>query len=184
MGLFSFLSQLAHFGISSQVDSTRNRSKWSEGGSEWPSRKGVDFLKDQILLISLRIIFSFCRDSEKVIWLLISNLCKSSIKKSMKSLELTRIMDRPISHRQLCLWGRLHKRYDSTLIDTDFGMLDCTVNTVMDSDWIRLVGWAEDDAEDSSSEPWNDVLLGFKVVHKSILLQSDFVDKYWDVFLK
>lgn len=54
----------------------------------------------------------------------------------------------------------------------------------MDSDWIRLVGWAEDDAEDSSSEPWNDVLLGFKVVHKSILLQSDFVDKYWDVFLK
>ena len=45
IGLFSFLSQLAHFGISSQVDSTRNRSKWSEGGSEWPSRRGVNFLQ-------------------------------------------------------------------------------------------------------------------------------------------
>ena len=51
MGLFSFLSQLAHFGNSSQVDSTRKRSKWSEGGSEWPSRRGVNFLQKRISIV-------------------------------------------------------------------------------------------------------------------------------------
>ena len=56
MGLFSFLSQLAHFGNSSQVDSTRKRSKWSEGGSEWPSRRGVNFLQKRISILSLRLL--------------------------------------------------------------------------------------------------------------------------------
>ena len=51
IGLFSFLSQLAHLGNSSHVDSTRNRSKWSEGGSEWPSRRGVNFLQIQLPLL-------------------------------------------------------------------------------------------------------------------------------------
>ena len=58
MGLFSFLSQLAHFGNSSQVDSTRKRSKWSEGGSEWPSRRGVNFLQKRISILAYASYFS------------------------------------------------------------------------------------------------------------------------------
>ena len=68
IGLFSSLSQLAHLGNSSQVDSTRNRSKWSEGGSEWPSRRGVNFLKKMIFILYFICLLSFLvRSSTKII---------------------------------------------------------------------------------------------------------------------
>ena len=44
IGLFSFLSQLAHEGNSSEEDSTRKRKRESVGGTEWPSRNEVTFL--------------------------------------------------------------------------------------------------------------------------------------------
>ena len=51
IGLLAFLSQLAQEGKSSQVDSTRNRRRWSAGGRLCPSRKGVTFLKNWIICI-------------------------------------------------------------------------------------------------------------------------------------
>ena len=45
MGVFSFLSQLAQEGNSSDEFSTKNRSKESVGGTECPSRKEVTLLK-------------------------------------------------------------------------------------------------------------------------------------------
>ena len=49
IGLFSFLSQLAQEGYSSEEDSTRKRSNESVGGTEWPSRRDVTFLKTRKL---------------------------------------------------------------------------------------------------------------------------------------
>ena len=66
MGLFSFLSQLAHVGNSSQVVSTRNRSRVSEGGSEWPSRRGVNFLQENVKIIISESVSPFSRGRQKV----------------------------------------------------------------------------------------------------------------------
>ena len=51
MGLFSFLSQLAQEGYSSQEDSTRKRRSESVGGLEWPSRREVTFLQVAVVIL-------------------------------------------------------------------------------------------------------------------------------------
>ena len=52
IGLFSFLSQLAQEGYSSQEDSTRKRRSESVGGLEWPSRREVTFLQVAVVILN------------------------------------------------------------------------------------------------------------------------------------
>ena len=46
---------------------------------------------------------------------------------------LPHIMGKPICHQPLARGGRLHKKYGNRRVNTDFGMLGCTINTAKDS---------------------------------------------------